>query len=283
METTARITRALRWSLKQEPALQPYAKLVRNMARASSTDSGRLTHCVTAVLLEHSCIVIDFSFAFKPIHIYLGTHRDSLPSISMEGKWSQTRLSYSLHHSEPTLMWSRCQYSEICEPRQYVEIDEYAMFSRVSIPMVTATEITTDSIAVPRGNGVKLHAIFDSKPHSLPSQQLHGKHFATVCRIRVDFTSRRVTVLIPYHDWLLKPENRDFYKMLQHNKLITHIDDKMSRLVLRLGEAEDENVFRREANVVATIVQQFAMERATFFEIVDSVYARNFPCKSQSH
>jgi hypothetical protein len=238
--------------------------------------------------MDDCCIIIDLSFNFAAVKIDLGEHADSLPSITFTGQESQTRLTYTSSETAPSkreLVWEPLNRTGIS--RVFTPLEDWEAIEQISIPMSRDTENikgrspshgTTLSAGsskgslVSRSKSIKLQAAFEQKPEYLPSVLVCGKHVATTCRVKVEFSCRRVTVQVPFKDWLLLERNKDIYDLLNGVQLLHTVNDTAANLVLDLNSGLGDSNIDQNIDAIARTTACLGLKEREFRDIVGSVY-----------
>jgi hypothetical protein len=238
------------------------------LARPSSRDPGRLTHCLAAILLPDRCIVIDFSFSFAPITINDNSGYDSMMSHTLDGTVVMSRLTYI----GGRLFWERILQPR--EPLAFVPIGDTEAIEKISVLLAH------DQIPVQRPNGqtqmvptrksIKIFAKLDgdrSVGRLLPRGVLQREHFVVLCKIWIDFEQLSITLQGPVVDYYKKLGEDNEWERLQEQGILKTLGENSSvdNLVLDLSGNTDDYA----AGIVGYIAGKLGFDG--FREVVRSV------------
>ncbi|KAF2279314.1 uncharacterized protein EI97DRAFT_455575 [Westerdykella ornata] len=136
---------------------------------------------------------------------------------------------------------------------------------------------------IPRSKSIKLAMQFATEPVFVATCLRNGRYVALACRIKIDFSKARVTVQVPFHDWMKKAEMKDLRDAVLENMrnreegLEVHIatDDSVMSLLLDLLPRAGSEKFENWSGValVGEVLARASsnMPKRDFEEVVRSV------------
>lgn len=263
-------TTALRYELASIQELRHYAGHVRTLARAGCSDEKEYTHCITALLEETFCIVIDFSCHHKAIKIALHSYADSMPYHNMHGDEYVDRLEY-LECAEDVRAVRRVPLQPNANPTLFEEFDDQELIRRVNIRIANETE-DGHGVLVPKMKSVKLRSFLREAPQLIPWEEFGGKPFAITCRIKVDFLNRKVLMQVPYTDWMLHPENNNLYQRAEGASISEIVNPAACNLVIWLKLPRQQSALKEQIEIMDAIGRKHGLPKGELDKMIDSIY-----------
>ncbi|CAI6330981.1 unnamed protein product [Periconia digitata] len=268
-------TTALRHALYRVPELQHYASHVRTLARAGSANQNDLTHCITALLANSFCVVIDFSCNHEAMMIPLGGSVTSMPYHNMHGDEFRDQLRYlELPGGARTIQ------RVPANPRDatfFHEHDEASLIHMINVRLANELENAPGDIPVPKTKSVKFQTYLDEPPRYIPWVQFNGRPFATTLRMKIDFANRKVLMQVPYRDWLRLEENRYLLQEARNVGIFERVNNAACNLVVFLTRPRHRSPIRQQLDVMARIGVEHDLDEDQLLRMVDSIYEERGP------
>ncbi|PVH93453.1 hypothetical protein DM02DRAFT_227365 [Periconia macrospinosa] len=267
LQTTA----ALRKDLLQAPDLQHYEQRVRTLARAgSSNHQEELTHCITALLADTFCVLIDFSCNHKAMMIPLDSCVESLPYHNMHGDTFRDRLIYEDIDGVPTVFRL---HQNATDPTRFEEFDKSSLIRKINIRLANEMETLRSGHKVPKTKSVKFQTSLPEPPNLIPWAKFDEDILATTCRVKVDFENQKVLMQVPYQDWLLRDENRSLLRKARASRGFFHkVNDAACNLTLFLDRPKHSSTVKKQIDILARIGEKHGLDPLELHRWIDSIY-----------
>jgi hypothetical protein len=269
---------ALRDALAEhaDPDVQAYTEQVKLMTCAQHATSEMGYHAIVALCFDTHAIVIDHSLHSTAFKVPLGGEFAMQSYIPLFGEPGQERFKY-FRNEAGAFKLTMDSVVPTYPALSFTEMDVDASVTQLAIPAARTLKPLKShlDIMLPPRKYLAVRSLLDVEPARISSVPVNGKFLATTLRVQIDFGEPALLMQVPRADWLTEDQGMAWIGRITampgfrlHCLASAHLKVGLSaKFAAKMGRVE-----REELEFMASLGEEFGLDRKVVFDLAESVF-----------